>query len=36
MDQSTEIIRSGVQQAKIGDKDKIHAIKRLQKFVTIK
>jgi len=35
MDQSTEIIRSGVKQAKIGDRDKIHAIKRLQKFVTI-
>ncbi len=35
MDESTEIIRFGVKQAKIGDKDKIYAIKRLQKFVTI-
>jgi len=35
MDESTEIIRLGIEQAKIGDKDKIHAIKRLQKFVTI-
>ncbi len=33
MDQSTEIIRSGVQQAKLGDTEKMHAIKRLQAFV---
>jgi hypothetical protein len=35
MDESTEIIRLGVQQAKIGEKDKIHAIRRLHNFVTI-
>jgi len=35
MDEAIEIIKSGIEQAKIGDKDKIHAIKRLQKFVTI-
>lgn len=33
MDESTEIIRSGIKQAKIGDKDKIHALKRLRGFV---
>jgi hypothetical protein len=33
MDESTEIIKSGVNQAKIGDKQKLHAIKRLQNFV---
>jgi hypothetical protein len=32
MDESTEIIRTGVQQARIGKKDKIYALKRLQKF----
>jgi len=32
MDKSTEIIRSGIERAKIGDKDKIHAIRRLHKF----
>lgn len=35
MDESTEIINLGVKQAKIGEKDKLHAIKRLHKFVTI-
>jgi len=35
MDESTELIRSGVQQAKIGEKDKLHAIRRLHNFVTI-
>ena len=35
MDQSTEIIRDGVRQAKIGEKDRLHAIRRLQKFVKI-
>jgi hypothetical protein len=34
MDESTEIIRHGIQQAKIGSKDKLHAIKRLQNFVS--
>ena len=33
MDESTDIIISGVQQAKIGKKDKLHAIKRLQDFI---
>ena len=33
MDESTEIIISGVQQAKIGNKEKLHAIRRLQNFV---
>ena len=33
MDESTEIIRSGIKQAKIGDKDKIYALKRLRSFV---
>jgi len=32
MDESTEIIRSGIKQAKIGDKEKIYAIKRLHNF----
>lgn len=35
MDESTEIINLGIKQAKIGEKDKLHAIKRLHKFVTI-
>jgi hypothetical protein len=35
MDESTEIIRSGIKQAKIGDKDKIYALKRLCNFVEI-
>ena len=35
MDESTELIRLGVQQAKIGEKDKLHAIRRLHNFVTI-
>jgi hypothetical protein len=34
MDESTQIIKSGIEQAKIGNKDKIHAIKRLKNFVT--
>jgi len=32
MDEATEVIRSGVQQAKIGDKEKVKAIKRLYEF----
>jgi hypothetical protein len=32
MDQSTDIIKQGIEQAKLGNKDKIHAIKRLKKF----
>lgn len=35
MDEATEIIRTGVEQAKIDDKEKIQAIKRLQKFCKI-
>ena len=33
MDESTEIIRLGIQQAKIGNKEKIHALKRLKKII---
>ena len=33
MDESTEIIRQGIQQAKIGNKEKLNSIKRLQNFV---
>ena len=33
MDESTEIIRQGIQQAKIGNKEKLNAFKRLQNFV---
>jgi hypothetical protein len=33
MDESIEIIREGISQAKIGNKDKIHAIKRLHNFL---
>jgi len=32
MDESTEIIRLGIERAKVGDKDKLHAIRRLHKF----
>lgn len=32
MDESTEIIRTGIKQAKIGDKEKLQAIKRLHNF----
>ena len=35
MDEATEIIRTGVQQAKIGEKEKIHALKRLQTYCKI-
>jgi hypothetical protein len=35
MDESTEIIKSGIQQAKIGDKEKLYAIRRLQSFVNV-
>ena len=33
MDESTEIIRQGIKQAKIGDEDKIKALRRLKKFI---
>jgi hypothetical protein len=33
MDEATEIIRSGIQKAKIGNKEKIYAVKRLHDFV---
>ena len=33
MDESTVIIQQGIQQAKIGDKDKIKALKRLKKYI---
>lgn len=33
MDESIEIIKSGIQQAKTGQKDKIYAIKRLKNFI---
>jgi len=34
MDKSTEIILSGVENAKICDRDKIHAIKRLKEYIS--
>jgi hypothetical protein len=34
MDESTEFIKLGINLAKIGDKEKLRAIKRLQYFVT--
>ncbi|MEA3341997.1 MAG: DUF763 domain-containing protein [Chloroflexota bacterium] len=34
MDESTEMIRLGVEQAKIGNRDKIHAIKRLKEYMS--
>jgi len=33
MDESTEIIRQGVEQAKIGEKEKIQALRRLKDFL---
>jgi hypothetical protein len=33
MDESTEIIKQGINQAKIGNKDKIKAFKRLKEFI---
>jgi hypothetical protein len=33
MDESSQIIKQGIEQAKIGNKDKINAIKRLRKFI---
>ena len=35
MDESADIIRLGVEQAKIGDKDKLQAIRRLKDFITL-
>lgn len=35
MDESTDFIKKGISQAKIGDKEKLRAIRRLQNFVTI-
>jgi len=35
MDESTEFIKQGIYQSKIGEKEKIYAFKRLQNFVTI-
>lgn len=35
MDESTVVIKSGINQAKIGNKQKLHAIKRLQNFIKI-
>ena len=35
MDESTEIIRLGIKQAKVGDKEKFHAIKRLHNFFSV-
>ena len=34
MDESTQFIKEGIKQAKIGDNEKLRAIKRLQYFVT--
>jgi len=36
MDESTVIIQQGIQQAKIGDKEKIRALKRLKDFIPYK
>lgn len=33
MDESTEIIKSGIKQARVGKKDKLYALKRLQNFL---
>jgi hypothetical protein len=33
MDESTDIIRKGVEEAKIGDKEKIQALRRLKNFL---
>ncbi len=35
MDEATEIIRNGIQQAKIGEKEKLDAFRRMQNFVSI-
>ncbi len=35
MDESTEFIKQGISQSKIGDKEKLRAIRRLHNFVTI-
>lgn len=35
MDESTDIIRSGIEHAKIGEMDKIHAIRRLHNFFSV-
>ena len=35
MDEATEIIHNGINQAKIGNKEKLHAFRRLKNFVTI-
>jgi hypothetical protein len=32
MDESTEIIKSGIKQARVGNKDKLYALKRLHNF----
>ncbi len=33
MDQTTEIIKQGVEESKVGDKEKLHALQRLRRFV---
>jgi hypothetical protein len=33
MDESAEMIRTGVEEAKIGDKEKIQALRRLKDFL---
>ena len=35
MDESVEFLKKGIESAKIGDKEKIHAIKRLHNFISI-
>ena len=35
MDESTEIIRQGIQQAKIGKNERLHALKRLHNFFSV-
>jgi hypothetical protein len=34
MDESTQILKLGIEEAKIGNRDKLHAIKRLNNFIT--
>jgi hypothetical protein len=33
MDESTEMIRTGIEEAKIGEKEKIQALRRLKDFL---
>ena len=35
MDEATDIIKTGVQQALVGDKEKLQAIKRLKNYISV-